>query len=43
MECKECGTEMVTSDNKELQSYVNEYLKLCTPEGLIKGFRTFLF
>ena len=37
MECKECGTELVSSDDKEFQTYVKEYIKLCTPVGLLKG------
>lgn len=42
MNCKECGSELVMSDDKELQTFVKEYAKLFTGIGLLKGaYRTF--
>ena len=42
MNCKECGSELQTSDDKELKTFILEYATLFTIWGLCKGgYRTF--
>lgn len=37
MNCKECGSELLTSDDKEFKRFFSEYVKLCSIAGLLKG------